>query len=210
MAYSLSWQQLKLIENFKKSHEHTCVYCGKQIIDKKNDLTVDHILPVSRGGKTEESNLAICCSKCNKDKSDMTKEEYNDYLHKVEELKNNETLISIQNMIEENIKIIIKYNDACKVIGEKTKEKKELEKIILDLNFNAAEGYNLCRDLKNVLIEIDEATKEQSELGILNTYALENKKKLDKMSEDVLNSKIKILRSSLHIGQLGKIENKSA
>lgn len=210
MTYSLNWQQQKLIENFKKTHEHVCVYCGKQITNKKDDLTVDHILPVSRGGQTTEENLSICCKSCNLDKSDMTLEEYQDYLHKVEGLKNSEALKSIQNMINENINIMTKYNNALKDVNEKTKEKGELEKIILNLNFNAAEGYNLCRDLKNILVDIEKAKDKQRELLVLNTYSVENKKKLEKMYSDVLNNKIRILRNNLNINNLGKLEGKSA
>jgi HNH endonuclease len=32
-------------------------------------LEVDHVIPVSRGGKTEESNLQILCRRCNRAKS---------------------------------------------------------------------------------------------------------------------------------------------
>jgi len=51
-----------------------CHYCGK-----KGD-TVDHIIPVCKGGKFTEENLVCCCSKCNSDKSDMDYEEYKKYL----------------------------------------------------------------------------------------------------------------------------------
>ena len=40
-----------------------CVYCG----NKKN-LTIDHILPKSRGGKNTWMNLVTCCSSCNRTK----------------------------------------------------------------------------------------------------------------------------------------------
>ena len=52
--------------------EYQCVYCG----NKKN-LTVDHILPKSRGGKNTWLNLATCCSSCNRSKGDKTPEEAN-------------------------------------------------------------------------------------------------------------------------------------
>lgn len=37
-----------------------CVLCGS---DKK--LEIDHVLPFSKGGKTDESNLQTLCKKCN-------------------------------------------------------------------------------------------------------------------------------------------------
>ena len=37
-----------------------CVYCGAN-----KDLTLDHVLPKSRGGKTSWQNLVTACKKCN-------------------------------------------------------------------------------------------------------------------------------------------------
>lgn len=39
---------------------YTCLYCGF-----KENLTVDHVLPTSKGGKTCFENCATCCKKCN-------------------------------------------------------------------------------------------------------------------------------------------------
>jgi len=44
---------------------HTCVYCGS-----KKNLTIDHILPKSKGGGNTWSNLVTCCSPCNLKKGD--------------------------------------------------------------------------------------------------------------------------------------------
>lgn len=51
---------------------YTCIYCGARIGDTvqgriltRHDLTVDHILPVSRGGKNTWSNTACACFACN-------------------------------------------------------------------------------------------------------------------------------------------------
>lgn len=47
------------------AHDHyTCQMCGKYMPDEVG-LHVDHIIPVSKGGKTVESNLQVLCSKCN-------------------------------------------------------------------------------------------------------------------------------------------------
>jgi len=40
-----------------------CIECGSN-----KDLTLDHIIPFSRGGKTEESNLRTLCQSCNSKK----------------------------------------------------------------------------------------------------------------------------------------------
>lgn len=48
----------------------TCVHCGRKKLDPftddKNKLaTLDHVLPQSLGGSSEERNLAISCYRCN-------------------------------------------------------------------------------------------------------------------------------------------------
>lgn len=50
----------------------TCVYCG----DKPEDIEIDHILPVSKGGDNSLSNLNSCCPKCNRLKGSKTLEEW--------------------------------------------------------------------------------------------------------------------------------------
>jgi 5-methylcytosine-specific restriction endonuclease McrA len=52
---------------------YTCQYCGTKF--PSNQLTWDHVLPQSRGGKKEWTNLVTCCAKCNREKDDRTPEE---------------------------------------------------------------------------------------------------------------------------------------
>jgi 5-methylcytosine-specific restriction endonuclease McrA len=40
---------------------YTCVYCGS----RKRPLTIDHIIPVSKGGKTDFDNCVASCKTCN-------------------------------------------------------------------------------------------------------------------------------------------------
>lgn len=48
---------------------YTCQICGKYMPDEVG-LQIDHIVPVSKGGKTVLSNLQVTCSKCNGRKKD--------------------------------------------------------------------------------------------------------------------------------------------
>lgn len=53
-----------------KRDNHTCVYCGST-----KSLTLDHVIPKSRGGTNEWTNLVTSCIKCNLKKADRTPEE---------------------------------------------------------------------------------------------------------------------------------------
>lgn len=57
-----------LREEIMKRDNYTCQICGKYMPDEVG-LHIDHIIPVSKGGKTVKSNLQVLCSKCNGSKS---------------------------------------------------------------------------------------------------------------------------------------------
>lgn len=58
--------------------KYTCGYCGKKC--NKHELTIDHILPISKGGKTTFQNCMTCCKKCNLEKGNKDISQYN---HKI-------------------------------------------------------------------------------------------------------------------------------
>jgi len=47
--------------NIMLRDEETCQYCGK----RSRELTLDHIIPRSRGGQSTWDNLVACCKACN-------------------------------------------------------------------------------------------------------------------------------------------------
>lgn len=53
----------------------TCQYCSRQYAGEPKKLTLDHVIPRSRGGGSTWENLVACCLKCNNVKSDRTPEE---------------------------------------------------------------------------------------------------------------------------------------
>lgn len=50
-------------QNVFKRDGCKCLICGST-----DNLTLDHIIPISRGGSNEKENLQTFCSKCNNDK----------------------------------------------------------------------------------------------------------------------------------------------
>lgn len=63
-----------------------CVLCGKPITDVK-DLTTEHLLPLSRGGTSHDSNLYPSHFSCNQEKGNMTLSEWVAYLRAKERQK---------------------------------------------------------------------------------------------------------------------------
>ncbi len=58
-------------KNIIKRDGHRCAYCGQ----RDESLTIDHILPKSRGGGDSWENLTACCVRCNNKKGNRTPEE---------------------------------------------------------------------------------------------------------------------------------------
>ncbi len=51
----------------------TCQFCGRQL--PPSELTLDHVVPRSRGGKSSWENLVACCHRCNNRKGSRTPEQ---------------------------------------------------------------------------------------------------------------------------------------
>lgn len=55
-----------------------CYYCKKNI--PPNELTMDHVVPLIRGGKSTKGNIVACCKECNSKKKYMLPLEWNEYI----------------------------------------------------------------------------------------------------------------------------------
>ena len=55
-----------------------CVYCDDDLSDK--EIHMDHVIPESKGGKTNYANLQVTCRKCNLTKGVLTESEFIDRL----------------------------------------------------------------------------------------------------------------------------------
>ena len=54
---------------------NNCLFCKKSIT-KSSDLTIDHIVPLIKGGTNHHNNLALCCSNCNAEKGRLLLTEF--------------------------------------------------------------------------------------------------------------------------------------
>lgn len=59
--------------NILRRDGNRCQYCGK----KAPDMTIDHVVPRSRGGRDAWENLVTACVNCNNSKGSKTPEEAN-------------------------------------------------------------------------------------------------------------------------------------
>ncbi|MCF8076598.1 MAG: HNH endonuclease [Desulfotignum sp.] len=58
-----------------------CHYCGQKFLPA--ELTMDHLIPLIRGGRSEKYNLVPCCKNCNSQKQQMLPWEWDVYLDRL-------------------------------------------------------------------------------------------------------------------------------
>lgn len=69
---SIPYKEIPLTRrNLMYRDHYKCQYCGEKTID----LTIDHVIPRSRGGSDSWENVVACCQKCNVKKGDRTPKE---------------------------------------------------------------------------------------------------------------------------------------
>ena len=62
----------------RKCAKGICHYCGRTVAPK--ELTMDHVVPISRGGRSTKGNVVPCCKDCNTKKKMLLPMEWADYL----------------------------------------------------------------------------------------------------------------------------------
>ena len=55
-----------------------CHYCGR--VFRPQDLTMDHIVPIARGGRSTHGNIVPACKECNAKKRYLLPSEWQEYL----------------------------------------------------------------------------------------------------------------------------------
>ena len=72
----------RFLKRLQKQNPLECVYCGSKPLVRNNQVpvkikenrkaTIDHVVPVSKGGKEFSlDNLVVCCARCNRKKADL-------------------------------------------------------------------------------------------------------------------------------------------
>jgi 5-methylcytosine-specific restriction endonuclease McrA len=62
----------------RKQARGVCHYCGR--VFSPSQLTMDHLVPLARGGKSTRSNCVPCCKECNTKKHSLLPLEWEEYL----------------------------------------------------------------------------------------------------------------------------------
>jgi 5-methylcytosine-specific restriction enzyme A len=62
----------------RKRSTGVCYYCGNKF--KPAELTMDHLIPVARGGRSVSGNLVPACKECNSKKKYLLPMEWEEYL----------------------------------------------------------------------------------------------------------------------------------
>ncbi|MCG8685465.1 MAG: HNH endonuclease [Desulfobacterales bacterium] len=79
-------RQLKASQWWKRKRSTgICHYCQEQFPPK--ELTMDHVIPIARGGKSEKFNLVPCCKACNTQKRQMLPAEWDAHMARLQEKK---------------------------------------------------------------------------------------------------------------------------
>jgi len=75
LAYRHIPQQTRALsrKNILLRDRNTCQFCRRML--PASELTLDHVVPRSRGGRSSWENLVACCYRCNNSKGDRTPEE---------------------------------------------------------------------------------------------------------------------------------------
>ena len=70
-----SWWKNKIAQG-------VCHYCGRET--SPGELTMDHIVPLARGGRSTRGNLVATCKECNNKKKTMLPIEWDEYMNQLE------------------------------------------------------------------------------------------------------------------------------
>ena len=68
----------------RETSEEKCHYCNRKV--GLTNLTMDHVVPLSRGGKSSKGNIVPSCKECNNKKKYLLPIEWEEYLRSLSNL----------------------------------------------------------------------------------------------------------------------------
>ena len=69
----------------RRRSQGICYYCNNRFPPK--ELTMDHLVPIARGGRSVKSNVEPCCKECNTKKRQMLPLEWEEYMESISQKK---------------------------------------------------------------------------------------------------------------------------
>ena len=213
MAYQLSKAEKDLMVKIKENNKHVCYYCGKNIIDP-DDLTVDHKIPVARGGQTVEFNLVISCKNCNLTKSNLNESEYRSILNEAIELMKTTKLYDIilfNNSLESAMEFkklqISKKSEYQKVIEC---EKNNLIELTRQLVLNPNKDLKINKKMVNLIKRIDMIKLNMEKNNFIESLATKviNYIKDNNTPDEIYNKILHLLVNKIRLEYLEEEEEK--
>jgi len=65
----------------RKCAEGLCYFCGRKVLPK--ELTMEHVVPIIRGGKSSKGNVVPACKECNSKKKYLLPLEWEEYIKRL-------------------------------------------------------------------------------------------------------------------------------
>ena len=154
-----NWSEDRVdIVKFKKESDKVCNYCGKQIT-KKEELTVDHVVPISKGGENVKENFVISCKTCNLEKANLSAERYGEFLNIIKVMSESSGVLeSVEKVMAGLKEMIINFNGELYAMKSKLAAAEKKRAAILDSlmykKFNVVQGYDQAVKLRDITEEI--------------------------------------------------------
>lgn len=161
---------MELVKITKES-KAVCVYCGKEITSD-GDLTLDHVIPLSKGGKSNKENLVLACKACNGEKANLDVQKYTQFINIMNTMAQNNDNGFITDILG-GLKLTIKnFNDELKEIKKRKSavERKRtavLESMMYD-KFNVVRGYDYAKKLRDLTEEIYNLNLTLAQMNIVS------------------------------------------
>lgn len=213
MAYQLSKAEKDLMVKIKENNKHVCYYCGKNITDP-DDLTVDHKIPVARGGQTVEFNLVISCKNCNLTKSNLNESEYRSILNEAIELMKTTKLYdiilfnnSLESVMEFKKLQISKKSEYQKAMEY---EKNNLIELTRQLVLNPNKDLKINKKMVNLIKRIDMIKLNMEKNNFIESLATKviNYVKDNNTPDEIYNKILHLLVNKIRLEYLEEEEEK--